>query len=68
MRGTSKLVTILITPCLAALALTAAPAAQAATADQLMTMRDGALVEQLRLAGRATPSVAALTGLPGMNS
>jgi putative ABC transport system ATP-binding protein len=40
----------------------------AATADQLMTMRDGTLVEQLSLAGRATPGVAALTALPGMNS
>jgi putative ABC transport system ATP-binding protein len=35
----------------------------AATADQLITMRDGAFVENLSLAARARPGLATLTGL-----
>jgi putative ABC transport system ATP-binding protein len=35
----------------------------AATADELITMRDGTFVENLSLAARARPGVAALTGL-----
>jgi putative ABC transport system ATP-binding protein len=34
-----------------------------ATADQLITMRDGSFVENLDLGARARPDLAALTGL-----
>ena len=39
----------------------------AATADRLITMRDGAFVDETRLTGGTRTNLGALAGLPGMN-
>ena len=39
----------------------------AATADRMITMRDGMFVDETRLTGGARGSLGALAGLPGMN-